>query len=534
MNTFGSRARTFPDDGVSRRRDTFMSWIALAVVGVAICGVSLWQTWGVVPWVIGAGLLGLALIGLAREGSEHRWVTVVAAVVGVAAVSFPFVLPYLGQSVPVQWSVDGEWALESSGDLVVTVTVDPDNPSPGDDGVAHMRARTAASGDVVWSREVSAEDYEDLPGAWVHEASGVLVAWVATDPGYAWEYRAIDVETGDDLWTAPAASTPGMVSTSGDLLIVENDSRVEGWDARTGEVRWSEEADFSGPPLRPYYSFHEVDYVGLRVPVPEGEPGDDVTIRVLEAKSGEQHGELGLPPNTMAAVVGDRLLVDDGLTAAAADREIGDTDYQVVTVTSYALPALDEMWSAELTRPRVIDEFDQDPFGTGHTHTVTQEGVLELLAPADGTVSRIPPPRDVRLVSSQRYGYPVMAEVHWSGGRNAIMLDVGHSEAALVPAAYVDIDGGTARTVRVPQWPPEVSLSRAGDLDPAPLWRTAEDDVFGRDSPHALVVDDADGKLALRDLGALPRDAGSVDAHADMLFTRTDDRLHAIDPGAVR
>lgn len=133
---------------MSRRRDTFTSWIVLAVVGVAICGVSLWQTWGVVPWVIGAGLLGLALIGLARAGSERSWVTVVAAVVGVAAVSFPFVLPYLGQSVPIQWSVDGEWALESSGDLVVTVTVDPDNPSPGDDGVAHMRAPVASCQDA--------------------------------------------------------------------------------------------------------------------------------------------------------------------------------------------------------------------------------------------------------------------------------------------------------------------------------------------------------------------------------------------------
>lgn len=374
-----------------------------------------------------------------------------------------------------------------------------------------------------------------MPGAWVHEASGVLVAWVATDPGYAWEYRAIDVETGDDLWTAPAGSRSGMVSTSGDLLIVEDDGRVEGWDARTGEVRWSEQADFRGPLLRPYYSFHEVDYVGLRVPVPEGEPGDDVTIRVLDAKSGEQHGELSMPPDTMAAVVGDRLLVDDGLTAAAGDREIGDTDYLLVTVTSYALPTLDEVWSAELTRPQTTGESDQDPFGTGHTYTVTQEGVLELLAPADGTVSRIPPPRDVRLASSQRFGYPAMAEMHWSGGSNAIMLDVRRfDEAALVPAAYVDIDGGTARTVSVPQWPAEASLPRAGDLDPAPLWRKVEDDLFGRTVPRAFVVDDAEGELALRDLGALPRDAGMVDTQADMLFTRTDDRLHAIDPGAVR
>lgn len=520
-----------------RRRDTFTSWTALAAVGVAICGISLWLTWGVVPWVIGAGMLGLALVGLARDGREQRWVTVVAAVAGVAAVGFPFVLPYLGQSVPIQWSAQGEWVLESSGDLVVTITVDPDNHhtnDPNADDVALMRARTAASGDVVWSREISAEDYEDLPGAWVHETSGVLVAWITTDPGYAWEYRAIDVETGADLWTSPARSRGGPVSTSGDLLIVESDGRVEGWDARTGEMRWSEEADFSGPLLRPYYSFHEVDYVGMRVPVPEEEPAAKVTIRVLDATSGEPHGELSLPPNTMTAVVGDRLLVDDSLTAAADDREIAGTEYVMATVTSYALPTLDEMWSAELPRPRTTAESNQDPFGTGHTYTVTPEGVLELVAPTDGTISRILPPHDVRLTSTQ-HGYPTMADVQWSGGSDAIMLDVERSDDdTLVPAAYIDLDGEPARTVRVPQRPPEASLTRDDDLDPAPLWRKVEDDIFGRAVPHAFVVDNANGEIALRDLGALPRDAGSVQAHADMLFTRTDDRLHAIDPSAVR
>ena len=521
---------------MTRTRDTFTSWVALAVLGAAVCVFGLWLTWGVVPWVIGAGLFALALVGLARNRTERRWITVGAGVVGVAAIGFPFVLPHLGHDVPVAWSVEGEWALASSDDLVVTVTVDPHNRTPGgDDDVAHLRTRIAASGDLVWSREVSVDDYEDLPGAWVHEASGVLVVWVATDPGYEWEYRAIDLETGDDLWTAPAGSTAGMVSTSGDLLIVESDGRVEGWEARTGDVRWSEEADFRGAPLRPYYRFLEVDYVALRVPAPEGEAAADMTIRVLDAQSGEPHGDLSRPPNTMAAVVGDRLVVDDGMTAAAADREIGDTDFGPVNVTSYALPAMDEMWSVELTRPRAIQESDLDPFGTGHSYTVTPEGVLELVAPADGTISRIPSPRDVRLVTAQRVGSPTLAEVQWSGGGNALMPDAELDRAnGLMPAAYVDLDGESARTVQVPSAPPEASLPEDGDNDAAPLWRKVEDDIFGRNVPHAYVVDDADGELGLRDVGALPDDAGKVAAHAGMLFTRTDDRLHAIDPSAVR
>src|SRR5690625_384899 len=85
------RPRTLPDDGdTGSPRDACILGTALAVVGAAICGLSLWLTWGVVPWVLGAVLLGLALVGLARTRSKRRWVTIAAAVIGVAAVGVPF------------------------------------------------------------------------------------------------------------------------------------------------------------------------------------------------------------------------------------------------------------------------------------------------------------------------------------------------------------------------------------------------------------------------------------------------------------
>lgn len=527
-----SRPRALPDDAETGR--AYVRGLVLAVVGAAICALGLWLTWGVVPWVVGAALFGLALIGLTRTWRTRRWVTVGAAVIGVAVVGAPFVLPYLERTVPVEWSVAGEWPLTSSSDLVVTASVDPREGVPPERGdVVHLRARTAASGDVVWSREVEAEDGL---AARVHRASGVLVVWATTDPGHAWEYRAYDMHSGDDLWTSPAGARIGMVAASGDLLIMEGDGRLEGWDARTGEVRWSEAADFRGPRLQPHDASRGVDYVGLRVPAAE-KSAADVKIRVLDAMSGESVGGLSVRPGSMVAVVGDRLVVDDGATAAASEREIGDTDYVRVNVTSYALPALDEMWSAELARPKSIPNAESgvDPFGTGHSYTVTPGGVVELVAPTDGAISRIPSPRGVRLTYSSPVGFPTIAKVQWSEGGHAIMPDAEPARGdTLLPAAYVDLDEESARTVDVPSARPEASLPGDDGLDPAPLWRGFEDDLFGRTVPHAYVVDDADGELSLRDVGALPNDAGKVTAHAGMLFTRTDNRLHAIDPGAVR
>src|SRR5690625_3968929 len=206
--------------------------IVLATLGVAICGGTLWRGGSPVPWWIGAAGLAVALIMIAWRRGQRRVVWVAGAVVvGLAVAAVPIVEPLTRAQADVAWSLEGsEEPVVATDSLILTVDAD-----------RVLRARAVDDGVVAWEHELPKYEHDEEPP--VHLADGValLGADALADPGV--EMVAVDVATGEELWTGPAQIDPWVRDGSTLAAYTNDEERSEerrvgkegGWGGERGQ-----------------------------------------------------------------------------------------------------------------------------------------------------------------------------------------------------------------------------------------------------------------------------------------------------------
>lgn len=516
----------------SARSRAHLGPLAVLLAGAVVCGLGLWLSWGVFPWILGAVLLGAGTFRL-LPATAIRWL---AAGVTVVVAAVPFVLPVLSPSVAVAWSVRGERAVTASDEVLLTLGRGDD--SGIDDGAMMLRGRTAGSGDLLWEREVDAHSYEE---AWVHHGADIAVVRVETESSRSWELRALNVTTGEQLWTSAVDEGAHPVAASAGSLVIDHGRTTAAVDATTGEQLWSVPGEpalvRSEPGVLP-----EVAYLGLHPPEDDDQP-DEVVIGIHDAATGEQSGEVTVAPQVLTAVVGDELVTDDTRALRQTDPE--HPDFYRATIRGLSLPDGAEQWSVELLRPTFFtvdrDRWVLAAFGSTvtsasegeQTYTIAPDGTLEVVSLHDGSVAQIAAPPGVTFRLDRADALPT-----WAAHGQAVIPDAGSRYGGMathpVYAAWVDVATGEAETVRAPDSPPAATVPGTSDESASPLWVKDRWDVFGRVRPHALTIVDTGASPELRDLGGMPGGAGLVDSYGDLLIAQTSDELYVLDQEGLR
>jgi len=469
--------------------------IVLATLGVAICGVTLWRGWSPVPWWIGAAGLAVALIMIAWRRGQRRVIWVAGAVVvGLAVAAVPIVEPLTRAQADVAWSLEGsEEPVVATESLILTV-----------DANRVLRARAVEDGVVAWEHELPQYEHDEEPP--VHLADGValLGADALADPGV--EMVAVDVATGEELWTGPAQIDP-LVRDGSTLAAYTNDEELgnthRGIDLDTGEVLWTNQlsvGNFRSIPKRiPGPDVPTATWLADDTP-PGGDEADRAGYTVTRVRSGEQLTMDAGGGYSAFGAVGEQLVVHEVLDDP---EQIGPGDVVSTEVTAYDLNAGGEAaWQVE----HDIHYQEWMLFEYGHRlNTVdgsrlvaSPDGAhLEVLDLTDGSRVQAPAPSGARFTGS-RPGPMRFTHVVWVRQQTAL-APVTDSRLAVV-----DLETGAASLLaEAPSGSVQGTVLHDGR--PVPVWEEPRSALFGReyDQLTALDLSDADSP-ELADLGALP------------------------------
>ena len=480
-----------------RSQEPVAEMIVLAVAGAALCGVTLWRDWSPVPWWIGAAVLAIALIVIAWRRAQRRtaWVAG-AAVVGLAVAAVPVVEPMTRARAEVAWSLEGsEKPVVATDSLILTVDED------------HMaRARAADDGAVAWEREMPFFELgEDPPVDLVDDVVLLGARGLADDDD---RMVALDVASGDELWTAPAAMAP-LVYDGSILVAYAYDDELgdvhRGLDLGTGEVQWTNPGSrgaFESVPARvPGSGVRSAEWLADGDVATDGNaPG--ISYTVTRVSSGEQLVVDADPGayRSVAGVVDEQLVVQQIRT----DPREGDPgDAIPTTVTAYDLAGGGEVaWESDLD----VDDEDWVSFDTsGRLNTVdgvrlvaSADGAnLDVLNLADGSLMQVPAPSGARFVGSTQGTL---------GRTHAVWV---HELTALAPVndsrwAVVDLDAGSAVLV-ADSLGYSVRASVQRDDRMVPVWEEEASTVFGREYDELTALDVSDSaEPGVVGLGMLP------------------------------
>jgi outer membrane protein assembly factor BamB len=291
-------------------------------------------------WVVVVTADGTVLAVNAATGSE-RWRTQL----GDAAVRFDLSSPTIvddvvyvgGSTVSAALALDdgsAYWQVQpASSDWLATIY---SAPAVDDERVvvavySGLHVLDRSSGATRWSRATGRSETHRSAAL----AGGVLYA--AGDTFGSQRLRALDIDTGAELWSASATvgnanSAPGVTASA--VVIGTSHGVVQAFDRQDGSQLWSYwigEAISSGAPYQRARSTATGSPLVLGSSVIIG--GDDGALHVISASDGARLDriELGAPVRSSAAASGNRIWVTtiDGqlvCLVAGTPREIGVVD----------------------------------------------------------------------------------------------------------------------------------------------------------------------------------------------------------------